>query len=122
MASDTLTSFTVTEDLFEEAPAPEPFEQTPDDEGLHTSPRRPGIDTQHDSANLRDKKRKAQCPSHGSIPFQIQLVEMLQKNGCAMKMHDDIIDLINNGLITGSLNAANPPLLSRKNVSSRTGL
>ena len=89
---------------------------------LNTSPLRPGIDTQHDSAKLRDKKRKAQCPSLGSIPFQIQIVEMLQKNGCPMKMHDEIIDLINNSLITGSLHAANPPLFSQKNVSSRTGL
>ena len=108
MASDTLTSSTVSKNSFEsegsppdppeEAPAPALSEQTPGNEALHPSPRRPGIDTQHDAANLRDKKRKAQCTSHGSMPFQIQLMDILQKHECPMKMHDKIIDLVNNGL------------------------
>ena len=120
MAGDTLTSFTVTDDLFPDVPSPEPFEETPDDEGVHhSSPRRPAIDTQHDSAKQRDKKRKAQCPSSGSIPFQIELVEMLQKNGCSMKMHDDLINLINSGLTNGNLKDVNPPLLSRQKFVSQ---
>ena len=49
------------------------------------------------------------------MPFQIQLVDILKKHGCPMKIHDEIINLVNNGLTTVSLSAKNPPLLSSKN-------
>ena len=46
--------------------------------------------------------------------FQIQLVDILQRHGCPMKMQDEVIDLINAGLRTGSLRSDNPHLHSRK--------
>ena len=132
MASDTLTSSSVSENPFksegsphnppEEASAPVLSELTSDNEVRHISPCRLGINTQHDVADLRDKKRKAQGITHGSMHFQVQLLGILQKHGCSMKMHDKIIDLVNTGLTTGSLRANNPPLLSRTYFeSSRTG-
>ena len=124
MASDTLTSSTVSENPFEsegsppdprkESPAPAPTEQSHGNQALHTSPIRPSIDTQHDELKLRDKKLKAQCTRHGSLPFQIQLMDIMQKHGCPMTLHYEVINLVNNGLLTGNLSTDNPPLLSRK--------
>ena len=83
MASDTLTSFTVSENTFEfedsppdrphETSAPAPFELTSGDEGIHTSPHRPGIDTRHDAANLRDKKGKHSAPPTDPCRFKFSL-------------------------------------------------
>ena len=101
MVSDTLTSSTVSENPFEsegsppdphkESPAPAPSEQNPGNKALHTYPICPFIDTQHDATKLRDKKRKEQCATHGSVPFQIQLVDIMQKHRCPMTLDDEVI-------------------------------
>ena len=87
MTSDTLTSSSFAENPFEsEDSPPNPPEQEsetvssePNLGDTRTSPRRPEINIQHDAANLRDKKRKAHCITNGSMHFQIQLVDILQK-------------------------------------------
>jgi len=127
MASDTLTS-SFSENPFDlEGSPPDPPEQATvplrtepnldiaaENPEPHTSNHLPVICIQHDAANLSDKKRNAQGITHGSMHFQIQLADIMQKNGCPMKMHDEVINLVNNGLTTGSLRADAPPLLSWK--------
>ena len=78
MASDTLTSSSFAENPFEsEDSPPNPPEQesatVPSEPNLsdtRTSPRCLGINTQHDAANLCDKKGKqTHCITHGSMHF-----------------------------------------------------
>jgi len=58
-------------------------------------------------------KKNAHLPSPEST-FQSALLDTLQRNGASLKTHDDIIDIINDGLRRGTLSANHPPLKSRK--------
>ena len=75
MASDTLTSHAVFENAFESegSPPDTALPQETGDEGLHTSPHRPGIDTRHDAANRRDKKGKHSAPPTDPCRFKFSL-------------------------------------------------
>ena len=87
MANDTLTSSSFTENPFEQDDCPP---NPPKQESAIVTPRpnladtsktlsHPVTNTHHDASNPRDKTRKAQCITHGSMHFQIQLVDTLQK-------------------------------------------
>ena len=52
--------------------------------------------------------------------FQASLLDTLQRNGASLKCHDDIIDIINDGLRRGTLRTKHSPLKSGKSFISLT--
>ena len=65
-------------------------------------------------------KKNAHLPSPESA-FQSALLDTLQRNGASLKCHDDIIDIINDGLRRGTLSTKilHSNLASHSPVSSR---
>ena len=125
-AHEKITSDSAPTDPFEfdnnpcDTSLPEPSRQDPtENEEQHPSPTRPIITTQHDAACTRERKRKRSGVPDGTFSFQIQLLDIMQKHGTPMIMHDEIIDLVSTELQSESLRVNGPPLLSREKILKR---
>ena len=77
--------------------------------------------TNEDAAPYQDTREKIPLkkdvtPDSGDYSFQISLMDLLQHHKSDLKLHNEIINLLNKSLRKGKINTKHPDLMSRKKI------
>ena len=65
-------------------------------------------------AVFRETADKSDPLLPGNVAFQIDLIDIMQKHRCDLKMHDEIVDLVNKYVQNGMIHEDMPELIKRK--------
>ena len=78
--------------------------------------------TAHDTnSKARKYPFKKNVPIPGNVSFQIELMEILQRHKTDVKLHDEIINLLDHYLTAGKIDPTNKNFSSRKKFIRKIG-